>query len=111
MSVTAGEVRQGPENARLYYLFGVKSINIDRATEKANSILTLLNQHLETRSWLEFEHPTIANVAVFPYIALAKDGKISLEVYPHVIAWIEQIKALPGFVGMIGIDVPQLQTV
>ncbi|WP_204103666.1 MULTISPECIES: glutathione S-transferase [Spirulina sp. CCY15215] len=109
LSTTAGEVRQGPENARLYHLFGVKSINIDRATEKAKYILTLLNKYLETRSWLEFERPTVADIAVFPYIALAADGKISLEEYPHIIAWIERVKKLPGFVGTIGIDAPQLQ--
>lgn len=100
LSVATGEVRQGPENARLYHLFGVKSINIDRATEKAKYILTLLNEHLKTRSWLEFERPTIADIAIFPYVALAEDGKISLEEYPHVIAWIERVKGLPNFVGM-----------
>jgi len=103
LSTTAGEVRQGPENARLYYLFGATSINIERAHQKAMHILTQLNQHLSDRQWLEFEHPTIADVAVFPYVALARDGKIDLEVYPHVLAWIDRVKQLPGFVGMAGI--------
>ena len=107
LSTTAGEVRQGPENARLYYSFGVKSINIERATEKAHQILKLLNNHLQERTWLEFERPTIADIAVFPYVALAPDGKISLEDYPHVVAWINKVKTLPGFVGMSGIDVPE----
>lgn len=57
------------------------------------------------RSGWEFERPTVADIAVFPYIALAEDGKISLEAYP--LAWIERVKALPGFVSMIGIDIPQ----
>jgi glutathione S-transferase len=73
--------------------------------------LTLLNEHLEQRSWLEFERPTVADIAMFPYIALAADGKILLEEYAHVIAWIERIKSLSGFIGMTGIDTPQLQTV
>ncbi len=30
LSTTAGEVRQGPESARLYYLFNATNINIDR---------------------------------------------------------------------------------
>ncbi len=104
LSTTAGEIRQGPENARLYYLFGSKAINIERATEKSHLILSLLNDHLSTRNWLEFGHPTIADIAAFPYVALAPDGKVALEPYPHVIAWIERIKQLPNFVGMAGIE-------
>jgi glutathione S-transferase len=103
LSTTAGEVRQGPENARLYHLFGATSINIERAHQKAEYILTQLDQHLSTHTWLEFEHPTIADVAVFPYIALAPDGKIDLAPYPHVLAWIDRIKQLPGYIPMTGL--------
>ncbi len=103
LSTAAGEVRQGPENARLYHFFGVTSINIERAHQKAKFILTQLNQHLQTRTWLEFERPTIADIAVFPYVALAADGKIDLDAYPNVLAWIERIKQLPGYIPMVGI--------
>jgi glutathione S-transferase len=104
LSTTAGEIRQGPESARLYYLFNTTNINLDRANQKAEFILSQLNQHLQSRQWLEFEHPTIADVAVFPYIALAPDGKIDLNPYPHVLAWIERVKQLPGFIPMIGLS-------
>lgn len=104
LSTTAGEIRQGPENARLYYLFGVKNINIDRATQKSQLILQQLEQHLTERSWLAFERPTIADVAAFPYVALAPDGKVSLAEYPQVQAWIERIRQLPGFVEMQGME-------
>jgi glutathione S-transferase len=103
LSTTAGEVRQGPENARLYHLFGATSINIERAYQKAEHILTQLDEHLSTHTWLEFERPTIADVAVFPYIALAPDGKIDLAPYPHVLAWIDRIKQLPGYIPMTGV--------
>ncbi|PZU98462.1 MAG: glutathione S-transferase [Pseudanabaena sp.] len=104
LSIAAGEVRQGVENARLFHLFGEGTkINIERATLKSQFILNQLNQHLRDRLWLEFERPTIADVAVFPYVALAKDGKIELDNYPHVLSWIERVKQLPNFVGMKGI--------
>lgn len=106
LSTTAGEVRQGPENARLHHLFSASSINIERAYQKAEYILTQLDQHLNTRTWLEFERPTIADVAVFPYIALAPDGKIDFTPYPNVLNWIDRVKHLPGFVGMAGITEP-----
>ena len=104
LSTAAGEVRQGPENARLYYLFGAgTNINIERATQKSEFILTQLDQHLSDRTWLEFDHPTIADVAIYPYIALARDGKIDLDAYPHVLSWIERVKQLAGYIPMTGI--------
>lgn len=106
LSTTAGEVRQGPESARLYYLFNATSINLERATQKSEFILTQLNQHLAQREWLECGHPTIADVAVFPYIALAHDGKIDLSPYLCVLEWLERVKHLPGYISMSGIETP-----
>lgn len=103
LSTTAGEIRQGPESARLYYLFNATSINIERTSQKAEFILTQIDQHLSDRQWLEFEQPTIADVAVFPYVALAPDGKIALDPYPHIQQWMARIKQLPGYVPMAGL--------
>jgi len=104
LSTAAGEVRQGPESARLHHLFGVKEIPIERATEKAAFILEQLERHLGDRLWLELDRPTIADIAVFPYVALAGDGGIDLAPYPHVRAWIARIQALPGYVSMKGLE-------
>ena len=103
LSTAAGEVRQGPENARLFYLFGAGTkINIERATEKSHFILKQLDQHLSTRSWLECYRPTIADVAIYPYISLAKDGKIELDAYSPVLSWMERFQNLSGYVPMLG---------
>ncbi len=104
LSTAAGEVRQGPESARLHHLFGVKAIPIERATEKAAFLLDQLERHLAQRQWLELERPTIADIAVFPYVALAPDGGIDLAPYPRVRDWIGRIKALPGYVPMKGLE-------
>lgn len=103
LSTTAGEVRQGPESARLYHLFKATHIDLERTLQKSEFILTQLNAHLTTRQWLELDRPTIADVAVFPYVALAGDGQIDLSLYPQVLSWIDRVKQLPGFVGMAGI--------
>ncbi|MEG4942492.1 glutathione S-transferase C-terminal domain-containing protein [Microcoleus sp. F4-D5] len=55
------------------------------------------------RTWLEFEHPTIADAAIYPYIALARDGKIELDAYPNVLNWIDRVKQLSGYIPMLGI--------
>lgn len=49
------------------------------------------------------EAPTIADVAVFPYVALAPDGGIPLDPYPAIRLWTRRVRALTGFVEMPGI--------
>lgn len=102
LSTAAGEVRQGPESARLHHVFKVKAIPIDRAHQKAAFILEQLERHLAEQPWLVDHAPSIADVAVFPYVALAPEGGIDLEPYPSVAAWIDRIRALPGFMPMKG---------
>jgi glutathione S-transferase len=103
LSITAGEIRQGPESARRYHLLKATNVNIEVAVQRAEYILTQLDQHLSTRTWLELEHPTIADIAVYPYVALAGDGKIELDPYPYVLAWIERVRQLPGYIPMAGL--------
>lgn len=101
LSVAANEINQGPNVARLINKFG-STLNKEHALEVSSRILTLMEQHLSTHSWLAIGRPTIADCAVFPYVALAKEGDIALEAYPAIGGWIERIKALPGFVSMPG---------
>lgn len=111
LSVAANEIQHGVAAARLHFLFNAK-IDLEQAQNKAYQTLQILNKHLSERLWLECvdaerlaarHRPTIADVACFPYVALAPDGKISLEPYPHVVGWIKRIKQLPGYVDMPGV--------
>ncbi len=102
LSFAANEIQHGVAAVRLHFLFNAK-IDLELAHKKAQQTLEILDKHLSERSWLECARPTIADVACFPYIALAADGKISLEPYPHVVGWIERIKQLPGYVRMPGL--------
>ena len=56
--------------------------------------------HLDGRDWLVGDHPTIAEVANYAYIAHAPEGDVSLDNYPNVRIWLERIAKLPGFVPM-----------
>jgi glutathione S-transferase len=102
LSTAANEIRQGPEVARLYHVFNAK-IDLDLAEKRSHAILKVIDEHLAQRHWLELGRPTIADIACFPYIGLAADGKIFLDAYPNVVAWVERIKQLPGYVGMPGL--------
>jgi glutathione S-transferase len=55
---------------------------------------------------LALDRLTIADISVFVYVALAPMGDISLQPYPAVLAWIERIKALNGFISIPGLDDP-----
>ncbi|MDJ1182621.1 glutathione S-transferase family protein [Roseofilum casamattae] len=100
LSTTAGEIRQGPESARLYHLFKIPNINWERTEQKSTFILTQLNDHLRDRQWLECDRPTIADIAAFPYVSLAPDGQIDLAPYPNILAWCDRIRQLPQYVEM-----------
>ncbi len=99
LSIAAGPVAYGPAAARLVTVFGA---NLDHAgtIETAHTILGKLDQHLEGRNWLASDHPTIADIANYSYIAHAPEGDVSLEAYPNVRAWLKRIETLPGFVPM-----------
>lgn len=75
----------------------------DLVSKLGQSGLAVMNEHLAGHDWLALDRPTIADLACYPYVALAHEGEISLEGYPAVRAWMARIQALPGYVGMPGI--------
>ncbi len=81
--------------------------NKDEVQTHGRAGLAVLDAHLQKNKWLAGKGPTIADIACFPYVALAPMGEIALDPYPHVLTWIARIKALPGFVGMPGIEAPE----
>jgi glutathione S-transferase len=70
---------------------------------RAIGALRILDAHLSGREFLELGHPTIADIACFPYVAMAGEGGIELKPYPNVLRWIDRIKQIPGFIPMPGI--------
>ena len=63
----------------------------------ARVALTAIEQRLERHEWLALGHPTIADVACFPYVETAPESGIPLDAYPHVKAWLVRCKQLPGW--------------
>ena len=99
LSTSANEVQNGPGAARLVDKFGYALDKAD-TLRRADRILPLIDAHLSEHDWLANGHPTIADCAVMPYVALSHEGGVDLAPYPNIRAWIERIKALPGFIGM-----------
>lgn len=98
LSTASNDIANGLAAARVFHIFKRQEINIELATARAHHILKVINQHLEGCTWLELNRPTIADVACFPYIAMAHEGQIDIQAYPNVSAWVQRFKQLPHFV-------------
>jgi len=99
LSVAAGELAYGPCAARLITVFGA-DFNAEEVIARAHVLLARLERHLSDRQWLAADHPTIADVALYSYLARAPEGNVDLSAYEQVRAFLARIEALPGFVAI-----------
>jgi glutathione S-transferase len=105
-SVAAGELYNGPATARGYTLFRNKPVPPE-VVDVANRVFTLLEQHLARQPFLAADSPTLADLAIYSYTALAPEGRLSLEPYGELRAWLARVEALPGFVPVRRSPLPQ----
>ncbi len=97
LSVAAGQIAFGPAAARLVTLFGAK-FDAEEVIRRAHAVLTVIDAELAERDWIATQRPTIADVALYSYIARAPEGNVDLSAYGNVRNWLARVEALPGFV-------------
>lgn len=102
----ANEVSLGPNQLRLHFKFG-RAINLDESRKTTDVLLHILEERLINHAFLATDQITIADIAVYPYIALSPEGNVDLNLYPAVTAWLNRIQALPGYVHMSGMWPPE----
>lgn len=95
--------------ARLHDMLN-RPLDIKAARRGAIRAFRELEAHLTERrfegaTFLVGDHPTIADIACFPYTALAPDGGIEHDGFPAIRAWLYAIKSLDHFIAMPGIHV------
>ncbi|WP_116599025.1 glutathione S-transferase family protein [Primorskyibacter marinus] len=84
-------------------------LDVEAARAGAHRLFRILDEHLwfaerVGRDWLvPGDHPTIADIACFPYVALSEEGGIYRQGYPAIRRWCDRVKRIQGFVGMSGI--------
>jgi glutathione S-transferase len=94
--------------ARLHDLLRYE-LDADKARAGAHLLFRVLDEQLwfserENAGWIcRGDHPTIADIACFPYVMLSDEGGISLIDYPALRRWTDRIKRLPGFIVMSGV--------
>lgn len=99
LGTAAANVNFGPALARGAEHFGYPA---DRAMTSRISerLFRALETHLASRQWLELDRPTIADIAMYPYVAAAPEGGLSLEEYVAIRSWIERVRSLPFYIAM-----------
>jgi len=99
LSIAAGELAYGMAAARRTRLFSAKPIP-EEVTSRSYALLNVLDSELEMRDWLTGT-PTLADIALYAYVARAPEGGIDLTDYPYVQSWLCRIESLPHFVPFV----------
>ena len=85
--------------ATLRYMVSLMNMPEGPVTEflrgRINNAMKILDGHLASRQFLLGDKPTIADISMVGY--LFYDGELPFEISPHVLAWCERIRALPGW--------------
>jgi glutathione S-transferase len=90
-------VMTGIGGARFRILTGRNPELVPSRLALGESALTMLEAHLHGRSFLVGDTCSIADVASFGYTHVAEDAGYQLADYPNVRAWLERVRAQPGF--------------
>lgn len=101
LSTAANEVANGPATLRRHHKFG-SPIDTATARQIADKVLGIIDRQLQNQDWLVGDSVSIADIAVYPYLALAPEGGLDIAAYPNILAWFQRIRALPGYVAMPG---------
>ena len=94
--------------ARLHDNLGY-DFDIDEVRAGAHRLFRVLDEHLwfqerQGRRWVcSPDHPTIADLAIFPDVMLSEEGGVERIHYPALRRWTDRVRRIDGFVPMPGI--------
>lgn len=63
----------------------------------------MIKREFDGAHWFVGAAPTIADIALFPAIALSRDFGIDHDEYPALRRWMTKVRTIPGFITMPGI--------
>lgn len=103
LSTAANEMQNGPVRLRVHHKLG-RPIDVKHATDITTKLLKIINGHLADKKWLVADKLSIADIAIYPYLALAHEGQIDISPYQNITEWLARFEALPDYVSMPGIN-------
>jgi len=101
LAVSENELLYGLARARAAERFN-RPFDLELCHRDAVPGLEVMEHRLAVEPWLAAEHLTIADLACYPYVALAEEGRFSLAPYRAVRAWLERVEGLTGWVPLLG---------
>jgi glutathione S-transferase len=63
----------------------------------AEAALSFVDKSLTGRDWLVGDTPTIADIGCWGRMVFMAEGGMNIENWPHLLAWSNRLKAMPGF--------------
>lgn len=97
MALAQNEIHYGLQFARAIIHMG-RAGDLAECQAHGRTALRVLEDRLAQHEWLALDRMTVADIACFPYVAMAPDAGIPLADYPAVSAWVGRFKALPGYI-------------
>jgi len=101
LAATAGAARMA--------LAKTAALDVAPLQAEAHRLLRVIDEHFwfaerDGGDWLvPLSHPTIADLACFPDLALCEEAGISRIDYPAIRRWLDRVKRIPGFSIMSGV--------
>ena len=68
--------------------------------ERGHQALAVMERHLAAHEWFSGPRYGVADIALYAYTGVAEDGGFDLAPYPALRAWLERVRATPGFLPM-----------
>ena len=72
----------------------------DHYAPRARAALKDLERHLSKTPWLVGDRYTVADLALYAYTHMAPEAGHDLAAFPAVSAWLERVRAQPGFIAL-----------
>lgn len=101
LALAQNEILYGLARSRAVLRFK-RPWNLAETQAAGRTALEVLDGRLGRHPWLALDRLTLADIACYPYAALAPEGGIELDPYSAVRAWLDRVAALPGHVPLPG---------
>ncbi len=93
MAVSQTEMLFGLARARAVKIH-TRPWDLEQCQEYGRSGLLIMESQLQNREWLATDHPTIADIACYPYVVLAPAGGVELDEFVAVQKWLKRFEGL-----------------
>lgn len=94
VALAGNEVQYGLQYGR-GILKGIRQGDLAGCQALGRVALAALESRLVDHAWLALDRPTIADIANYPYVALAHEAELPLDDCPGIRAWLRRLEALP----------------